>query len=203
MHLIASLDFSFRRAARHSGRPPLKKEYICDICKRGFTTQKYLQVHIKSHSERTYNCKFCEQKFETKADLAEHAKCHANEKPYLCSECGLRFVRNDYLVIHMRRHKGEKPYKCKFCSKVRNSLSARLYKYLVLIIFLFQFDRSGVPASDRPNRSRALSHGRTIAHVFRLRKGIPTCLQPAGPYASPYRRETVSMSALCQTLCTG
>lgn len=104
----------------HSPNPIVaQRSEVCEICKKGFTTPRYLQIHMKSHlrDSRTHNCKFCSNQFPTKASLTEHMKCHVNERPFLCSECGLRFVRNDYLVIHMRRHKGEKPYKCKFCGK--------------------------------------------------------------------------------------
>lgn len=125
--------------ARHSDRPPLKKEFICDICKRGFTSFKYLQKHIKAHTERSFDCKFCEMKFNVRADLAEHAKTHANERPYLCSECGLRFVRKDYLVIHMRRHKNIKPYQCKFCSKgMFNTRSLLMMEFRKIYGFFFR-----------------------------------------------------------------
>ncbi len=47
---------------------------------KGFTTPKYLQVHMKSHTDRTFACKFCEDKFGTKAELNEHQKTHVNER---------------------------------------------------------------------------------------------------------------------------
>lgn len=96
-----------------------EKKFICDLCQKGFTTEKYRDVHMKAHNgEKIYRCKVCEKSFLSKSHLTEHMKFHnEHSKKFLCSECGQRFIRNDYLVIHMRRHRGEKPFKCKFCGK--------------------------------------------------------------------------------------
>lgn len=92
--------------ARHTNKEPQPKNVFCDVCKKGFSTQKYLQIHMRMHTQKNWSCKYCNAEFDSKKDMHEHQKGHNNERPYLCSECGLRFVRNDYLVIHMRRHKG-------------------------------------------------------------------------------------------------
>ncbi|XP_025831304.1 zinc finger protein 420 isoform X4 [Agrilus planipennis] len=96
-----------------------EKKFKCEICQKGFTTEKYRDIHMKGHmGENTYICKTCEKTFISKSHLTEHMKFHNDHcKKFLCSECGQRFIRNDYLVIHMRRHRGEKPFKCKFCGK--------------------------------------------------------------------------------------
>lgn len=96
-----------------------EKKYKCALCGKGFTTEKYRDVHMKGHTgEKRYRCKLCDKLFLNKSHLSEHMKFHNdNSKKFLCSECGQRFIRNDYLVIHMRRHRGEKPFKCKFCGK--------------------------------------------------------------------------------------
>lgn len=96
-----------------------EKKFSCEICHKGFTTEKYRDVHMKAHNgEKSFQCKVCEKTFLSKSHLTEHMKFHnEHSKKFLCSECGQRFIRNDYLVIHMRRHRGEKPFKCKFCGK--------------------------------------------------------------------------------------
>lgn len=102
---------------RHTSEPKAKT-FVCDTCRKAFTSQKYLDTHVQTHTTpKLFNCKFCPEIFDERKDLHQHNKLHINERPYLCSECGQRFLRNDYLVIHMRRHKGEKPYKCRFCEK--------------------------------------------------------------------------------------
>ncbi|XP_019773306.1 zinc finger protein 814 isoform X2 [Dendroctonus ponderosae] len=95
------------------------KKFYCDKCHKGFTTEKYRDVHMKAHNgEKKFMCKVCEKTFLSRSHLTEHMKFHnEHSKKFLCSECGQRFIRNDYLVIHMRRHRGEKPFKCKFCGK--------------------------------------------------------------------------------------
>lgn len=99
-----------------------EKKYKCPICMKGFTTEKYRDVHLKGHTgEKKFQCRTCEKAFLSKSHLTEHVKFHNDQsKKFLCSECGQRFIRNDYLVIHMRRHRGEKPFKCKFCGKGNN-----------------------------------------------------------------------------------
>ncbi|XP_066156227.1 zinc finger protein 420-like [Euwallacea fornicatus] len=96
-----------------------EKKFYCDICQKGFTTEKYRDVHMKAHNgEKKFQCRVCEKAFLSKSHLTEHMKFHnEHSKKFLCSECGQRFIRNDYLVIHMRRHRGEKPFKCRFCGK--------------------------------------------------------------------------------------
>ncbi|XP_077301805.1 uncharacterized protein LOC143922448 isoform X2 [Arctopsyche grandis] len=104
--------------ALHSGKMKNPKTAFCSICKRGFTTEKYLETHMRMHTgDKTFTCKVCDKSFNTKWHLKEHSKWHSAEKPFLCSECGQRFIRNDYLITHMRRHNGEKPYKCRYCGK--------------------------------------------------------------------------------------
>lgn len=96
-----------------------EKKYKCTVCLKGFTTEKYRDVHMRGHNgEKKFQCKTCEKTFISKSHLTEHMKFHNDHsKKFLCSECGQRFIRNDYLVIHMRRHRGEKPFKCKYCGK--------------------------------------------------------------------------------------
>ncbi|KAJ8961324.1 hypothetical protein NQ317_012389 [Molorchus minor] len=101
------------------------KKYECPLCHKGFTTEKYRDIHVNGHNgQKEYQCKVCEKTFLSKSHLTEHMKFHnEHSKKFLCSECGQRFIRNDYLVIHMRRHRGEKPFKCKYCGKGLNVVS--------------------------------------------------------------------------------
>lgn len=121
-----------------------EKKFKCTVCLKGFTTEKYRDVHMKGHSgEKKFQCKTCEKSFLSKSHLTEHMKFHNdNSKKYLCSECGQRFIRNDYLVIHMRRHRGEKPFKCKYCGKGNFILSAFEYyplENLLCMYFIYSF----------------------------------------------------------------
>lgn len=106
---------------KHNGHEKVigEKKFKCTVCLKGFTTEKYREVHMRSHTgEKIFQCKSCEKAFISKSHLTEHMKFHNdNSKKFLCSECGQRFIRNDYLVIHMRRHRGEKPFKCQYCGK--------------------------------------------------------------------------------------
>ncbi|KAJ8929736.1 hypothetical protein NQ314_017551 [Rhamnusium bicolor] len=115
------------RASKHGIGEKImgEKKYECPLCNKGFTTEKYRDVHVNGHNgQKEYQCKVCEKTFLSKSHLTEHMKFHnEHSKKFLCSECGQRFIRNDYLVIHMRRHRGEKPFKCKYCGKGLNVVS--------------------------------------------------------------------------------
>lgn len=106
---------------KHSGNERIisEKKFKCNVCEKAFTTEKYREVHMRSHTgEKSFKCRSCDKSFISKSHLTEHMKFHNdNSKKFLCSECGQRFIRNDYLVIHMRRHRGEKPFKCQYCGK--------------------------------------------------------------------------------------
>jgi uncharacterized Zn-finger protein len=75
--------------AKHThGEQATKDKEICDICKKSFSSKKYLRTHMKSHSAESKGlaCKYCSREFLEKTDLNEHlTKDHQNEKPYLCS----------------------------------------------------------------------------------------------------------------------
>lgn len=112
---------SRHKSSKHNGNEKMigEKKFKCSVCGKAFTTEKYREVHMRSHTgEKTFQCRSCDKSFVSKSHLTEHMKFHNdNSKKFLCSECGQRFIRNDYLVIHMRRHRGEKPFKCQYCGK--------------------------------------------------------------------------------------
>lgn len=117
-----------------------EKKYKCSVCLKGFTTEKYRDVHMRGHSgEKKFNCKTCDKTFISKSHLTEHMKFHnEHSKKFLCSECGQRFIRNDYLVIHMRRHRGEKPFKCKYCGKGKLLVQATSL-LIILMDLIYRF----------------------------------------------------------------
>lgn len=74
--------------AKHTGEHATKDKEVCEICKKTFSSKKYLRTHLKSHSAESKGlaCKYCSREFLDKTDLNEHlTKDHQNEKPYLCS----------------------------------------------------------------------------------------------------------------------
>lgn len=134
-HFNRSDHLAKHKASRHNigDRIIAAKKYQCSVCLKGFTTEKYRDIHMKGHmGDKEYQCRTCDKTFISKSHLTEHIKFHnENSKKFLCSECGQRFIRNDYLVIHMRRHRGEKPFKCQYCGKGQNfflETNTTLYK---------------------------------------------------------------------------
>jgi len=94
------------------------KHHICDTCGKGFACNKYLQIHIRTHTgERPYVCHVCGKSFFASSNLATHKRIHTGQKPYKCTLCVQRFLYKDGLQRHMALHTGEKAFNCETCGK--------------------------------------------------------------------------------------
>ncbi|XP_058825039.1 zinc finger protein 271-like [Topomyia yanbarensis] len=102
-----------------------EKQYVCQVCSKGFQRLEHLERHIKIHipSEKKFECTQCHKKFNRKDNLRSHMKIHKKDpqldikQNHLCVYCGRGFSNSSNLIVHMRRHTGERPYKCDICDK--------------------------------------------------------------------------------------
>ncbi|XP_064073093.1 zinc finger protein 184-like isoform X1 [Vanessa tameamea] len=97
---------------------PVQKDYICDICGKGFRGNAFLVYHKRTHfEERAFKCPQCPKAFFNRTNLQMHEKTHSEHRPHPCSMCSKAFKMKGALDRHFRSHTGVKPYACEVCGK--------------------------------------------------------------------------------------
>lgn len=97
----------------------LGRVFGCSLCKRSFTKEPKLKLHIAAfHSnERTFKCELCEKAFKTKSNLHHHKKVHQDPQ-YGCHLCGKIHKAALGLQTHIWSvHEQKKPFACGMCPK--------------------------------------------------------------------------------------
>ncbi|XP_066275170.1 histone-lysine N-methyltransferase PRDM9-like [Branchiostoma lanceolatum] len=101
--------------------------YRCSRCEKLFSTQDYLDRHVKTHGDRSwvkqFKCPHCSYSTDMSTDLKRHLLTHTGEKPHKCPTCGKGFTLKAHLQRHQRAHTGEKPYRCEECGRSFNRQS--------------------------------------------------------------------------------
>ncbi|KAJ0175302.1 hypothetical protein K1T71_009443 [Dendrolimus kikuchii] len=117
--ILNSRDYyAHLRRAHPNEHYPIKKNYVCDICGKGFRCNALLGYHRRTHSEvRAYKCATCGKAFHNYIYLHKHMKIHSELRPYPCDVCCKAFKCKAALDRHYRCHTGEKPYECEVCGK--------------------------------------------------------------------------------------
>ncbi|CAG2122503.1 unnamed protein product, partial [Medioppia subpectinata] len=95
-----------------------ERPFVCK-CGRAFTTEKYLQLHMKTHSEDKpyqYQCQYpgCDYSARLKHSLDIHHRRHEKSTPFECTEegCGKSFAAKKLLTFHVKRVHSGRPYVC-------------------------------------------------------------------------------------------
>ncbi|KAI8512814.1 Histone-lysine N-methyltransferase prdm9 [Branchiostoma belcheri] len=101
--------------------------YGCSRCGMLFSTQDYLDRHVKSHADRSgskrFKCQHCSYSTEHTGHLKNHMVTHTGERPFKCQTCGKGFTQKGSLQRHQQVHTGEKPYRCEECGRSFNRQS--------------------------------------------------------------------------------
>ncbi|CAG9859489.1 unnamed protein product [Phyllotreta striolata] len=104
---------------------PQKDVYVCDNCKKQYTSLLSYRKHLALHAaeEGNLTCQICQLVFESKEKILFHLKIHAgsrtvknpNEKKFKCDECGRRFFTRKDVRRHNVVHTGMRDFLCQYC----------------------------------------------------------------------------------------
>ena len=91
---------------------------ICKICGELTANKRSLASHMrKAHDQPCeFLCNICKRQFSTLAALVIHKRSHNPPNEYECPVCEKKFVKQYYLKMHLYIHTGDKPHKCEVCN---------------------------------------------------------------------------------------
>ncbi|NWR60650.1 ZN184 protein, partial [Bucorvus abyssinicus] len=95
--------------------PPGKVMYTCSECMENFSSQSFLLLHQRRHTNHhLILCPCCNRSFTWASDFVRHHQTHTGERPYQCGVCQKTFKRHYHLSVHHQRlHvQRETPYPC-------------------------------------------------------------------------------------------
>ncbi|NXL53383.1 ZNF30 protein, partial [Podilymbus podiceps] len=95
--------------------PPGKMMYTCDECMENFSSQSFLLLHQRQHTNHhLILCPCCNRSFAWASDFVRHHQTHTGERPYQCGVCQKTFKRRYHLIVHQRIHvRQETRYSCR------------------------------------------------------------------------------------------
>ena len=98
-----------------------KKNNICDICHKSFSTLGNMRNHKMTIHEnyRPFECTFpgCNKKYSIENRYLVHMRTHLGVKPFICQICSKSFNEKGNLKTHLKFHSELRPFKCPFCIK--------------------------------------------------------------------------------------
>ncbi|XP_055614021.1 zinc finger protein 93-like [Uranotaenia lowii] len=91
---------------RHRIRTTVGGDYKCTKCDMKFKKNVTLIAHERKHvAERPFVCNICKKNFTMQQYLDQHlADVHDEDKPFVCKLCGFRFKRECNLKYHVMTH---------------------------------------------------------------------------------------------------
>lgn len=108
---------------------PQPGRYVCNLCRKEFKHSRWLQTHMKSHSnwikancKRQPQCDICHRSFKGPGMLKMHMKTHEKSavKIPTCNICNKEFKSKTILYRHRQTHQ-MKAYQCGNCFRAFTS----------------------------------------------------------------------------------
>ncbi|CAH0602494.1 unnamed protein product [Chrysodeixis includens] len=103
----------------------IKREFICDICTKTFSTKTRLESHMVTHNatiaKKLAYCDICKTQYKNIYVYRNHLKYSANhsERAFACTECNNKFASKVYLKRHYNfYHLQKSQFHCEICNKL-------------------------------------------------------------------------------------
>ncbi|NXA30261.1 ZN777 protein, partial [Ibidorhyncha struthersii] len=88
---------------------PGKRMYTCNECMENFSSETFLVLHQRRHTNHhLILCPCCNRSFTCASDFVRHHRTHTGERPYQCGICQKAFKRHHHLNVHQRIHMRQK-----------------------------------------------------------------------------------------------
>ncbi|XP_065572706.1 zinc finger protein 91-like [Artemia franciscana] len=92
-----------------------KRQHICQVCFKCFTSKQRLEDHKSvAHEPAVFVCEFCGKSFAQRRTLAIHKQLHTDGKNRTCEVCD-EVLPISNIKLHMVKHMTEKKYTCNVC----------------------------------------------------------------------------------------
>ena len=90
---------------KHRRNKAFKSKYVCQICKKRFTTKAGKNEHIETeHAQMQYTCEFCAKVYSAiqYAEYCKHIFIHKKKRGTQCVACGNIYKKVQGLDVHMK-----------------------------------------------------------------------------------------------------
>jgi Zinc finger, C2H2 type len=107
---------------RRHVRDDHETEHKCQQCPKTFSTNDFLQCHIRSvHENNPYVCKICKKKYEHPRSLSIHEKTVHLGMRFQCKKCPKSYSKQIQLDQHTLASHENNPYTCAKCGETYQS----------------------------------------------------------------------------------
>jgi hypothetical protein len=109
---------------KHRRNKAFKSKYVCQICKKRFTTKAMKNEHIETeHATQKYSCEFCLKDYTgvQHAEYCKHVYWHKKTRGTTCVACGNQYRKVQGLDVHLKNMGKYHDNACARCKTVRFS----------------------------------------------------------------------------------
>jgi KRAB domain-containing zinc finger protein len=115
---------------------PRQKPYICDFCKKKFSSLYAIKRHMSVHSDspllKPFLCTICGKRLQAQISLDKHLLAHSGVKSVKCSVCPQLFITQQSANQHYEMTHVNVCYRCKVCeysAKTRTAFYEHLFHH--------------------------------------------------------------------------
>ena len=102
---------------QHNNHGAKVQMFKCQECEKDFFSKRYLQLHAKTHQEKTkVKCELCEKVLSSSKVLTDHKRSvHEKIKRFSCNICGHKAYKKDKLNKHVQKVHSHVMETCLIC----------------------------------------------------------------------------------------